>query len=592
MARIFKAFISYRRHDAYIPLKEGGVLDYAFIEGLRSALKSVGFDDVFVDTGNIKVGENYESKIYRAVSESDLIVAVVGNKWLDILREKAASGERDTLLREIRAGLRQEKEIIPLLVDGVAMPAEGDLPQEIKPFHYENGLAVKSTDAPETIATALADKARQVTEARKLDSRWVTVYRIIAAIAYVCCAILPLIVGWLEFGLDSWLGMAAIWSGLFFWPAMFLLFALVALRRPILVLVDTAVNSRGWDRLTYLSPLLFGALLAVVATALELSGDETPWSVYPALPGCSQAAASELRPLSAYDQSNALKEDSPYLNRVWLTQKCWPDVFYYLTVPLLRGTPPAAYLVDRKAVARTFNMVMRRDIKVAHSWTFLAYLVSFLIFMLFGCTGIVMSIFYAMVQIRRPDDDSVLRLPSENAFLCLTYTLVTVMIWIPFRINTDYFKYLYSCDSYPNCDVDLKLYLTDAAMAAMLLLCYLFLTVGLIGKFGRMAARAAGRIRHRPQSIDRVSCLLFQGLCRTADGVMALLSDGVIAHLCNHACAMVPLQSSDGALQRFQEGYRLATSQPARYADWATPPDALPPSAPPALPRACRGRAA
>ena len=88
MARIFKAFISYRRHDAYIPLKEGGALDYAFIERLKSALKSVGFDDVFVDTGNIKVGENYESKIYRAVSESDLIVAVVGNKWLDILREK------------------------------------------------------------------------------------------------------------------------------------------------------------------------------------------------------------------------------------------------------------------------------------------------------------------------------------------------------------------------------------------------------------------------------------------------------------------------------------------------------------------------
>jgi hypothetical protein len=66
------------------------------------------------------------------------------------------------------------------------------------------------------------------------------------------------------------------------------------------------------------------------------------------------------------------------------------------------------------------------------------------------------------------------------------------MIWIPFRINTDYFKYLYSCDSYPNCDVDLKLYLTDAAMAAMLLLCYLFLTVGLIGKFGRMALGLLG----------------------------------------------------------------------------------------------------
>src|SRR5258705_13127911 len=105
MGRSFRAFISYRRHDAYIPLKDGGALDYSFIERLRDALKRVGFDDVFVDTGNIKVGDNYESKLFRAVSEADLIVAVVGSKWLDILRERAAAGERDTLLREIRAGI-------------------------------------------------------------------------------------------------------------------------------------------------------------------------------------------------------------------------------------------------------------------------------------------------------------------------------------------------------------------------------------------------------------------------------------------------------------------------------------------------------
>jgi hypothetical protein len=109
MVRILKAFISYRRHDAYMGSKDGGDLDFGFIHRLENALTNAGFDDVFVDTGDIKIGENYESKIYKAVSDSDLIVAVVGSKWLDILREKAAAGERDTLLREIRAGLKQGK---------------------------------------------------------------------------------------------------------------------------------------------------------------------------------------------------------------------------------------------------------------------------------------------------------------------------------------------------------------------------------------------------------------------------------------------------------------------------------------------------
>jgi hypothetical protein len=494
MGRSFRAFISYRRHDAYIPLKDGGALDYSFIERLRDALKRVGFDDVFVDTGNIKVGDNYESKLFRAVSEADLIVAVVGSKWLDILRERAAAGERDTLLREIRAGISQEKELIPLLVDGAQMPPELDLPKQIRAFHFENALPVQSTDTVETLVAALVDKAHQITDTRKLDSRWVTSYCIVAVVAYFCCAILPHIVGLLEFGSDSWLGMAAIWSGLFIWPPVFLPFALLALGRPILSLVDSVTNSsRLWDKITYLSPLMFGTLLAVMATALELTGNETPWSVRPNLPECSQVIASnDLRPLSQYDQSNALKNDSRYRGEFWINDKCWPNAFYYLTVPLFSGAPTQDYLADRPAVAEAFDRVMSRELKAPYSRTFFAYLLSFVILMWFGCAGVVMSIFYSMVQIRRPDDDSVLRLPSENAFLCLTYTFVTIMIWIPFRINTDYFKYLYSCRNYGSCKPDFQLYFTDVSMAAMLLLCYLFLTAGLVRKFGRMALALLG----------------------------------------------------------------------------------------------------
>jgi hypothetical protein len=485
---IIKAFISYRRHDAYIPLKEGGGLDFAFIHTLESALIRAGFDEVFVDTGAIKAGQNFENKIFKAVSDSDLIVVVVGGRWLDILREKRASKERDTLVREIRAGLNQEKEVVPLLIDGAIMPSEIDLPQQIRPFHDRQGLLIKSTDSAETIAAALADTAGKVKQRHGLDSRWVLAYSILSGIAYYCCAIQPHIVGWSEFDLLPWAGIAAIWSGLFIWPAIFLPFALYALRRPILTLIESASNaSSRQDKLTYLTPLMFGTLLAGLAIALELSGDETPWTLYPALECSDTVISGDLQLLSHYDQSGKLNEIPSYRNKFWMTNKCWPNVLYYLTVPLYQNAVTEAYLADRSTVAPVFNRLLSRELRAPYSRTFFAYLLSFAILMWLGCTGIVMSIFYVMVQIKRPDDDSVLRLPSEDAYLCLTYTFVTLMIWIPFRINTDYFKYLYSCNTYPRCDVDLKLYLTDAAMAAMLLICYLFLTTGLMVKYRRLA---------------------------------------------------------------------------------------------------------
>jgi hypothetical protein len=150
------------------------------------------------------------------------------------------------------------------------------------------------------------------------------------------------------------------------------------------------------------------------------------------------------------------------------------------------------YLASRAAVAGSFNALLREGGE-PHSWVFYPYLMSVSILIWLLGTGVVMSIFYVMVQIRRPTDFSLLRRPSERAYLCLTYTFVTVMIWVPFRINTDYFKYLYSCEDYGNCPgADLKLYLTDVVLAVSLLICYAFLTIGLVVKYRRLALGLLG----------------------------------------------------------------------------------------------------
>jgi hypothetical protein len=489
MASVLKAFISYRREDSYIPRRDGGEPDFAFIHALAGALKTAGFDEIFVDTGAITPGENYESKIFRAVSDCDLFIAVVGRKWLEILRERTQLGVRDTLVREIRAGLNLEKEIVPLLVDGATMPGEADLPEQIRAFHFQNGRSVRSSDSADTLISALAASTNKVTRTRRLDSWWLRAYIALAVFAYYLCAIQPNLVGLLEFGPQSWGAMAAIWSGFFIWPIFFLPFALAALCRPILVLIESATNaSRLRDKFVYLTPLLFGTVLAGLGIALELQTDETPWSIHPALSNCPGASApNDVRILSHYDEPQDAVLNQTYADEFWMNEKCWPNVFYYLTVPLYQNAATPSYLERRPIVAHAFTRLLTHQ-EAPHSKVFLPYVISFSMLMWLLGTGIVMSIFFVMVQIRRPDDDSVLRLPSEVAYLCLTYTFVAVMIWIPFRINTDYFKYLYSCENYGRCPgLALKLYFADGVLATALLICYAFLSVGLIYRYGRFA---------------------------------------------------------------------------------------------------------
>ena len=146
---------------------EIGGPNFEFLAKLEEALKAAGFENVFVDRIAVEAGDHYESLIYRAIADCDLFVAVIGRNWLDILRAKTAAGEHDILAREIRAALDQEKLIVPLLIDGAIMPRLADLPEQIRYFHYSNGVPVKSSDGVEVITAKLKDRSRKVAQMRR-----------------------------------------------------------------------------------------------------------------------------------------------------------------------------------------------------------------------------------------------------------------------------------------------------------------------------------------------------------------------------------------------------------------------------------------
>jgi len=122
-------FLSYRRDESSFVARQ-----------LRAALTArFGEQSVFMDESAISPGQTWPREIPEAILGCQAMLVIVGRYWL--AAPNAASGSRrlddpaDWVRREVEAGLaRPEAAIIPVLVDGAAMPRRGDLPTSLQPL--------------------------------------------------------------------------------------------------------------------------------------------------------------------------------------------------------------------------------------------------------------------------------------------------------------------------------------------------------------------------------------------------------------------------------------------------------------------------
>lgn len=513
MAEDLQAFISYRRGDHFMRPGPDRDPDYTFIDNLKSALRQAGFNSVFVDTA-IEGGEVYDDRIREELFKSDLVVAVIGTNWLDILRrksleaktEKSADLKPDVLVQEIRLAINQEKEILPLLVDGAVMPSPNDLDVSIRRFHYPNALPVSSRITAEQLAKRLDGLVNKIQRTRKLRSAWKTAYVVFAVTAFWLCAIIPHIVGVWEFGPGAWEFMARVWSGFYIWPIIALPFTLLALYRPMTLIFEAVSVAPTWrSALRYITPLAMALVLTMLAITVEIMGEyEAPWSMHPKLAEqCTRAPENppsfnlaRFSLLAEYDAAGALKaeyersgdREVPF----WLKDRCWPNVFFYLVAPAYRPITSPDYFRTRPAIQQRFMAALEIQSSGArYSYSFIPYVISFSILIWLAATGIILSIFYTENQVRRPNG-TILKLPSEDAYLCLTYAFVTLMAWVPFRINTANIKKIYFCVDVTNCEWNIAAYQNDIVLGIMFFIGYLYLTQGLLRNFQRVAQTVFG----------------------------------------------------------------------------------------------------
>jgi hypothetical protein len=128
MSRII---ISYRRADS------------AAIAGrIFDRLSShYGDESVFMDIDKIPFGTDFREHIRKVLLDGDILLAVIGPNWLGKTAEGGSriSEEADPVRVEIETALRRQgTTVIPVLVDGAAMPSSTELPESMRDLAYLN----------------------------------------------------------------------------------------------------------------------------------------------------------------------------------------------------------------------------------------------------------------------------------------------------------------------------------------------------------------------------------------------------------------------------------------------------------------------
>lgn len=128
-------FISYRRSDS----------DYVTGHVYEKLRSHFGQSVIFKDTHAIPLGQDFRECIRQALDDSRVLLVVIGARWLDALRQRTDEGQHDWVREELETALDREDRmpIIPVLIEGVTMPKEEALPENLKELIYRNAAQVR-----------------------------------------------------------------------------------------------------------------------------------------------------------------------------------------------------------------------------------------------------------------------------------------------------------------------------------------------------------------------------------------------------------------------------------------------------------------
>lgn len=170
-----KIFISYRREDS---AGHTGRL-YDFLQA------HFGQESLFMDLTAIESGQNFVDAINAAVGSSDVLLAIIGRQWLTCTGPsgRRLDDPRDFVRTEIAAALERRTPVIPVLVEGAAMPSAEALPALLKPLAEHNAHELSDNRWSYDVERLIQATEKLASKPRRLRRRtWVSIAAAVALI--------------------------------------------------------------------------------------------------------------------------------------------------------------------------------------------------------------------------------------------------------------------------------------------------------------------------------------------------------------------------------------------------------------------------
>jgi hypothetical protein len=103
---------------------------------------------VFLDIATIEPGIDFVDHIRQAVEASDVILVIIGPRWIDRDYDGRSRLENpdDFIRMEIASALQSRKRLIPVLVGGAGMPRASELPPELAKLTHYQAIELSDTD--------------------------------------------------------------------------------------------------------------------------------------------------------------------------------------------------------------------------------------------------------------------------------------------------------------------------------------------------------------------------------------------------------------------------------------------------------------
>ena len=133
-------FVSYQRADT------------AFAACAVSYALRLAAHEVFVDTGSIGAGDLYRQLISNAVSTCNVMLALIGPSFEPQRLHEPAS----VVAYEWQRARFHGTAVVPVLVDGAAMPVDEQLPPQLRWFTRRNALALRRASTVADIDACVA----------------------------------------------------------------------------------------------------------------------------------------------------------------------------------------------------------------------------------------------------------------------------------------------------------------------------------------------------------------------------------------------------------------------------------------------------